>query len=174
MRRIWGELRVVAVILVAFAAGCCAGTTHAVKPATAGRSPQPTLSAADGWMTRTADTGGIAFAEASTVAPRESLEMFPDATLRSLPTDGIVIYASGYQAREAKPSFRAIPLPYRLSEFRHDQGWEGQPAANVPQYVLFTSLHRHLLDVRVFFGTQSPSGQQLAQAQAELDTLSWG
>jgi hypothetical protein len=167
-------MRVAVLILAALASGCCGGTTHAVKPATTGRSPQPTLSAADGWMTRTVDPGGIAFAEASTVPPRESLDTFPDATLRNLPADGIVIYASGYQARESKPPFRALPLPYRLSEFRHDQGWEGQPAANVPQYVLATSLDNHLLDVRVFFGTQSPSGQQLAHAQAELDTLSWG
>jgi hypothetical protein len=133
-----------------------------------------TLAAGDGWITRTATTGAIAFAEASTVPPRESLDSFPDATLRSLPAGGIVIYASGYQARDSKPPFRALPLPHRLSEFRHDQGWEGQPAANVPQYVLATSLENHLLDVRVFFGTQDPSGRQLAQTQAELDTLSWG
>jgi hypothetical protein len=166
-------MRLAVVILATLAAGCCAGTHHAVKPAPTG-PPQPTLSAANGWITRTATTGGIAFAEASTVPQRDPIGTFPDATLRSLPVDGIVIYASGYQLREANPSFPAIPLPYRLPEFRHDQGWEGQPAANVPQYLLAASLHNHLLDVRVFFGTQSPNGQQLALAQAELDTLSWG
>jgi hypothetical protein len=43
------------------------------------------------------------------------------------------------------------PMPYQLTQFRHGRGWEGQPAANVPQYVLLTSLDAHLLDVRVFF-----------------------
>jgi hypothetical protein len=35
-------------------------------------------------------------------------------------------------------------------------------------------MDKHLLDVRVFFGTQTPSGQLVRRAQAELDTLSWG
>jgi hypothetical protein len=162
------------VILAALSAGCCAGATPAVTLATPGRWPQPTIAAADAWTTRTATTGGIAFAEASTVPPRDPIGTFPDATLRSLAIDGIVIYVSGYHERSSAPSFRPLPLPYRLSEFRHDRGWEGQPAANVPQYVLFTSLHKHALDVRVFFGTQHPSRRQLAQAQTELDTLAWG
>jgi hypothetical protein len=36
------------------------------------------------------------------------------------------------------------------------------------------SSSRYLLEVRVFFGTQDPSGDQVARAQAELNTLSWG
>ncbi|MDX6495753.1 MAG: hypothetical protein QOE17_1739, partial [Gaiellales bacterium] len=86
---------------------------------------------------------------------------------------------SGWLAQSPPPSL-PLPLakpramPYQLTQFRHDRGWEGQPAANVPQYVLFTSLDAHLLDVRVFFGTQRPSDDQVKRAQAELDTLSWG
>jgi hypothetical protein len=60
-----------------------------------------------------------------------------------------------------------------MADFRHDRGWEGQPAVNVPQYVLFTSLRHHVLDVRVFFGTQHPSSRLRAGAQAELATLRW-
>jgi len=64
-------------------------------------------------------------------------------------------------------------MPYQLAEFRHDRGWEGQPVTNVPQYVLFTSLRHHGLDVRVFFGRQNPGTRALARAQAELASLRW-
>ena len=86
----------------------------------------------------------------------------------------IVIFASGYQEGSPPPLPAGPPLPYRLSEYRRDAGWEGQPAVNVPQYVLAASRGNHLLDVRVFFGTQAPSDRELARAQAELGTLSWG
>ena len=103
--------------------------------------------------------------------------MFPSVTLQRLPRDGIVIFASGWLAQIAVANSlvsAARPQPYQLSQFRHDRGWEGQPAPNVPQFVLFTSRDKHLLDVRVFFGTQHPSRQQVARAQRELNTLSWG
>jgi hypothetical protein len=119
--------------------------------------------------------GGIATAEASTVPMRDAAGTFPDATLKAMPGTGIVIFASGYlgpaPAGNLPPQ---VALPYHLARFRHDQGWEGQPAQNVPQYVLFTSVHGYLADVRVFFGTQDPTGRELGRAQAELDTLSWG
>ena len=104
--------------------------------------------------------------------------MFPSVTLRRLPRRGIVIFASGWLAQSPPPPLSTVPaprpLPYQLSQFRHDRGWEGQPAPNVPQFVLFTSSDKHLLDVRVFFGTHHPSRKQVARAQRELTTLSWG
>src|SRR6185312_14965641 len=96
----------------------------------------------------------------------------PGATLRTLPPDGIVVHAADY-GRSSRPP-RRRSLPYALAAFRHDHGWEGQAAPNVPQYVLFTSLEGHLLDVRVFFGTQHPSRPLARRAQAELDSLRWG
>ena len=104
--------------------------------------------------------------------------MFPTVTLMRLPRDGIVIFASGWLAQSPPPPLSKVPAPrpqpYQLSQFRHDRGWEGQPARNVPQFILLTSRDKHLLDVRVFFGTQHPSRQQVARAQRELNTLSWG
>ena len=134
----------------------------------------PSLSAAAGWIVRTVTVGGIATAEASTAPLRDPAGVFPDVTLRRLPASGIVIFASGYQEGSPPPLPAGPPLPYRLSEYRRDAGWEGQPAVNVPQYVLAASRGNHLLDVRVFFGTQAPSDRELARAQAELGTLSWG
>jgi hypothetical protein len=115
-------------------------------------------------------------AEASTSIFHDPPGVFPSVTLQKMPRDGIVILGSGWLAQP--PPLSTVPAPrqqpYQLSQFRHDRGWEGQPATNVPQFVLFTSSDKHLLDVRVFFGTQHPSRQQVARAQRELNTLSWG
>jgi hypothetical protein len=99
--------------------------------------------------------------------------VFPDETLRALPRDGILVAAWDYGRAPQHNLSPRRRLPYRLAEFRHDRGWEGQPAVNVPQYVLFTSLRGHMLDVRVFFGRQQPSSRLRARAQAELATLRW-
>jgi hypothetical protein len=161
-------------------AGCSgAGTSvgsapHAVASDGGVERHAPSLAAAPGWRIRTVAVGGIATAEASTAPLRDPPGNFPSATLRDMPARGIVIFASRYLGAGSRHVPAPRSMPYKLSIFRHDQGWEGQPAANVPQYVLFTSLHRHLLDVRVFFGTQHPSRHEVTRAQAELDTLSWG
>jgi hypothetical protein len=98
---------------------------------------------------------------------------FPDSTLRALPPDGILVAATDY-GREPGNLPRPERLPYPLAEFRCDRGWEGQPKVSVPQYVLITSTRGHLLDVRVFFGTQDPGSDLLDRAQAELTSLRWG
>ncbi len=119
---------------------------------------------------RSGASGSTAPPSATTRPPVPSLS----AALRRLPASGIVIVASGYQEASPRPALPAgRRLPYRLSEFRRDAGWEGQPAVNVPQYVLAASRGNHLRDVRVFFGTQEPSDREMARAQAELGTLSW-
>jgi hypothetical protein len=99
--------------------------------------------------------------------------VFPDRTLAALPRGGILVTAWDYGRAPQHDLSPTRRLPYRLVEFRHDRGWEGQPAANVPEYVLFASLRRHILDVRVFFGRQRPSSRLRARAQAELATLRW-
>jgi len=38
----------------------------------------------------------------------------------------------------------------------------------VPEYVLWQRVNGNFLDVRVYFGTQNPSGDLTAEAQAEL------
>jgi hypothetical protein len=67
--------------------------------------------------------------------------------------------------------FTTSRWPLRLSSFRVDHGWEGQPAANVQQRLRWVVVHGWHLDVRVYFGTQHPSKRLLAKAQAELDRL---
>jgi hypothetical protein len=142
------------------AAGCLGG--HAEAPSRAS-VPRPAgcgpvaLATGHGWRARSTTSGGLRIAEATTTARfHEPAGVFPDASLRALPPQGILVTASDFgreRPRNLAPTHR---LPYRLSEFPHDRSWEGQLVGNVPQYVLFTSLRRHGLDVGVFFGRQKP------------------
>ena len=175
-------MRLALVIVLIVTAGCTgpsgSGSTTGSKSGPHGQWPHPSLADGHGWVTRTSTGDGIAGAEASTTPLQDPPGVFPSVTLQRLPRGFIVIFASGWLAQSPPPSLSLVsaarPQPYQLSQFRHDRGWEGQPAPNVPQFVLFTSRDKHLLDVRVFFGTQHPSRQQVARAQRELNTLSWG
>jgi hypothetical protein len=91
--------------------------------------------------------------------------------LRQLSRSGIVIWASTSGRGGATPVFTTSRWPLRLSSFRVDHGWEGQPAANVQQRLRWVVVDGWHLDVRVYFGTQHPSKRLLAKAQAELDRL---
>ena len=95
------------------------------------------------------------------------------ASLKRLSPGGILIWATtlgqGHGARAS--SFPHARWPLRLSAFRVDHGWECQPAANVEQRLRWVAVGRWQLDVRVYFATQHPSKQLVADAQAELDRL---
>ena len=91
--------------------------------------------------------------------------------LRKLTPSGIVIWASTSGRGGATPVFTKTRWPLRLSSFRVDHGWEGQPASNVQQRLRWSVVGGWHLDVRVYFGTQHPSKAVVAKAQAELDRL---
>jgi hypothetical protein len=162
------------VVLLVLFAGACHGRANGSDTERSGhtRCRAVTFRPGDGWRTRSTTAGGLRIGAATTLRFNEPTDVFPGATLRHLPPDGIVVYGADYGRSSRLPRRRG--LPYALAEFRHDHGWEGQPAPNVPQYVLFTSLYGHLLDVRVFFGTQDPSRGLTDRAQAELSSLRWG
>jgi hypothetical protein len=168
-------MRVAAVLVLL--AGCCHPEAAGVHAGgwTRARCGPVSLAAGHGWRARTTTSGGLRIAEATTASYHEPERVFPNQTLRALPPNGILIAAWDYgRVPQHNLSHMHRGLPYRLAEFRHDRGWEGQPAANVPEYVLFTSLNGHALDVRVFFGRQRPTTRVRARAQAELATLRWG
>lgn len=175
LRLVLETMRASLAIVVLLAAGCHGGRSAAPSSGHAHPRCLPvSFTRAPGWRTRSTMSGGLRIAEATTARFHERASEFPDATLRSLPRDGILVTASDY-GREARRNLgRRRRPPYRLVEFRHDRGWEGQPDVNVPQYVLFTSLRHHALDVRVFFGTQTPSHRLADRAEAELASLRWG
>jgi len=161
------------VVLLVLLAGACHGGASGSDTERSGhtRCHEVTFAPGGGWRTRSTTAGGLRIGEATTARFNEPAAVFPGATLRKLPPDGIVVYAADYGRSSQPPRRRS--LPYALAGFRHDHGWEGQPAPNVPQYVLFTSLEGHLLDVRVFLGAQDPSRRLARRAQAELGSLRW-
>jgi hypothetical protein len=130
--------------------------------------------AAFGWNTGSAVGVGCAggAAKAATAPIAEEPNDFPQETVKRLPADGIVIWAcANVTGRNGATNFRPATLPLQISEANVQAGWEGQPNGDVPQYLLWRSANDYDLDVRVFFGSQHPSVERLAEAQAELDRL---
>jgi hypothetical protein len=127
---------------------------------------------AAGWNTASAvgpgcPTGGAA---ASTGVLDDVPSDFPGETIKRLPPTATLVWACSVPAGDAS-EFAPATLPLQLSDARIDESWETQPNPNVPQYLLWRRVDSYDLDVRVFFGNQQPSAQQLAEAQAELARL---
>ena len=91
--------------------------------------------------------------------------------LKRLSSSGTVIWATDAGRGGPTTVFTEATWPLKLSSFRVDQNWEGQPAANVQQRVRVASIAGWHLDVRVYFGTQQPTKATLAKAQAEINRL---
>jgi hypothetical protein len=93
------------------------------------------------------------------------------SNLRHLSRDAVYISASTDGRGGATTTFTPARWPLRLSAFRVDHGWEGQPAPNVQQRLRWAAVHGWHLDVRVYFATQHPPRRLLRRAQRELDRL---
>lgn len=91
--------------------------------------------------------------------------------LRRLNRDAVLIWASTSARGGPTRVFTRATWPLRLSAFRVDRTWEGQPAPNVQQRLRWASVGGWRLDVRVYFATQHPSKRLIGAAQAELDRL---
>lgn len=67
--------------------------------------------------------------------------------------------------------YRPVAWPPRLSDFRVDHSWEGQPLRRIQQRLLWIAADGWRLDIRVYFGTERPSKALLVAVQAELKRL---
>lgn len=164
----------VAVLMLAALTAASGAVAH--PSASAAVLPPPSLRPAVGWWTMS--TGPMDTAQGAPevkaasdhgVSPAVLFNFF--VGLRQLSRSGIVIWASTSWRGGATRVFTTSRWPLRLSSFRVDHGWEGQPAANVQQRLRWVVVHGWHLDVRVYFGTQHPSKRLLARAQAEIDRL---
>jgi hypothetical protein len=112
-----------------------------------------------------------ATAWASTVPYLEKEDEFPSGTALSLPPAGIILYVR-LDSQIAEPRPVEQQPPYQLSEARVDHGWEGQPAPNVEQRVIFTHVgDQYAVAIYALFGTQDPSPDTMRHAQEMLDSL---
>jgi hypothetical protein len=93
------------------------------------------------------------------------------AGLKNLGADDALIWASTLRRGGYANAFKPAAWPPRLSEFRVDHGWEGQPLPRIQQRLLALTTGGWSLDVRIYFGTQHPGKALLASVQAELERL---
>ena len=102
--------------------------------------------------------------------PRPQLPLDVFAGLRQLAPTGALIWALT-DSRGNPHHFGYDAWPPRLSRFRIDHGWEGQPEARIQQRLWWFASHGWSFDVRVYFGTQHPSAALVAAVRAELNRL---
>jgi hypothetical protein len=111
-------------------------------------------------------------------APREDgvlrLSQGPGATIERLPSNGILIEASIVAASDnALPpnvNFPLLELPLRLPPSAPETSWEGYTRGH-SRHVILATVNGRYLDVRIRYGTDVPTEDMLAEAQAELDRL---
>lgn len=163
-------------VSVALLTVCLAGTaTAAHQRAATTRQPLSFRPAVGWWTLSTGPTtdGQIApevWAASDRGTDQEALfNLF--IGLKRLTSSGIVIWVSDMGRGGPTTVFTKATWPLRLSSFRLDQSWEGQPAGNVQQRLRWATVAGWHLDVRVYFGTEHPSKATLAKAQAELNRL---
>jgi hypothetical protein len=133
--------------------------------------PYASFRPAPGWIVAragVADPGLVVAVTARDAGVLHPFGLFDSFT--KLSPRGAIVWAATIGRR--RPGF---PLrttwPPRLSTFRVDRGFEGQPAPNIQQRVWVGDVRGWDMDVRVFFATQHPSAELLAAAEAELRRL---
>lgn len=158
-------------------AGLCIAVTVAVGGAAASAAgrPAPTVRHAPGWVvvrpTETEQPGLYRSMVVAVTAPdiAAARPFAPFTGFVRLSKRGIIVWAT--TIGRDRPTFTPLHWPLRLSSFRIDRAWEGQPAGNVQQRLEWGVVDGWDLDVRVYFGTQHPGKQLLREAQTELDRL---
>lgn len=157
------RLTLIAISLLALAGASASGSTQT--------TPLASFRPAHGWIVvqAGADNPSLVVAvttpDAAAVHPVALFESF-----KKLSPRGILIWADT-AGRRRKGFPPAKTWPPKLTNFRIDHGWEGQPAPNIQQRTWVRAVHGWDLDIRVFFATQQPSATLKTRAQAELRQL---
>lgn len=143
-----------------------------------GSLPPPSFRPAEAWLSLTTGSSNSLDATEPSVwalTARSNLAALApfdfSANLVHLSRDAIYISAGTAGRGGPDRTFQPTGWPLRLSSFRVDHGWEGQPARNVQQRLRWAAVRGWHLDVRVYFATQHPSRRLLRAAQQELDRL---
>jgi hypothetical protein len=149
------------------------GQGHAARPCA-----NPNFAPARGWHVAALGSmcgtiGRTLSASTIPFAPADRLSSAPTQTVRSLPPDGVVVWAQFQRSGVSTKNDRSYPkrrLPLRLAEARGSLDPEGFAA---PGKVLHLLARAHGYDVFifVFFGALHPRTAQLQLADMELQRL---
>jgi len=98
----------------------------------------------------------------------------PTETIRTLPSDGIVIVAVGPHAPAGSAPFPRLRFPLELSDGRYlVEQYKGQPAPHVSFGYIDTWVgDERVLNIHYYIGTNDPSAGLLAEADRALATFS--
>ncbi len=153
-----------------------AAAQAAATPPLADRVPPPRFRPAPGWVVvengpkepnvSPSQVWAITSPDVAALVP---IKLF--TSLTRLSPRGIAIWAQTIGRGGATRVFTPATLPLRLSTFRVDRGWEGQPSGNVQQRLRWAAVRNWQLDVRVYFATEHPDKRLVRAAQAELDRM---
>jgi hypothetical protein len=172
-----------AVLLVALlCAGCGAGNNAASdRPRPAQQhlavGVHPVFAPGEGWQTKIASTGDSPVAWVANVdfSGTDADREFPQDTIDSLPSGGIVLVAVGPRAFEGATGFQDLSLPLSLAGGRLVTGsYEGQPAPGLSYFYADRRFDDHaVLNVWGYLGGDPPSAAVRAQADRVLATLNF-
>lgn len=127
----------------------------------------------DGGLDLPPGTHGVIAATVPIHRDGSPLDLAPAGVLSTLPPDGIVVAVAGRAAAPLSTREASGAPSLRLDGARISTRWEG-PAGReraLAEYAFETEAGGLVLDVRVYLGSDRPSAQQLARAQAQLDRL---
>lgn len=166
-------------VLAALAGALTTATVYAAdQDETAGESPVTTFEPTNGWnmVLTTVDPNSpnlpIVWAANVPFASEESTTGFPTNTASSLPPDGIVMTVIGPREYTGDTVFPAAQFPLTIAQgFCSDDQYEGQLAPHVSKCLVDTMVDAELLNVIVWFGTNTPSDAMYVEANAQLARL---
>ncbi len=142
-----------------------------------GPLPAPSLRPSGAWLSVTTGSSNIsnlapsvwAITARSNLAALAPFDNFNN--LRHLSRSAVYLWATTAGRGGSDATFKRAEWPLRLSRFRVDRSWEGQPAPNVQQRLRWAAINGWHMDIRVYYATQHPTKQLLRVAQQELNRL---
>jgi hypothetical protein len=176
-RRLFATAALVGLALVV---GGVAGATLAGSSPATPSTPVPAFAPAVGWNTvetnnhRSAPNKlDLAWAANVPFEPQDAQTDWPNATLRDLPPDGIVIVVVGPWTYTGSEQLPDLKLPVRLTDlYFNGDNWEGQPAPNVSRYQIAAHINaQKIVNVYVWMGRVDPTPAMKTAAEEELARL---
>jgi hypothetical protein len=159
---------------VGFILGICAlavlallgGAAPSPAAGSSGPLPPPSLRPSAAWLSVTTGSSNVsgvgpsvwAITARSNLAALAPFDNFDN--LRHLSRNAVYLSATTAGRGGPDATFKRAEWPLRLSRFRLDRAWEGQPVPHVQQRLRWAAVRGWHIDVRVYYATQHP-GKQL-------------